>query len=160
DQLATIRLWSNRTHDGSRSDLDFRPLPSVWEAVQSEDGNCLGRECPSHQDCFFFKARRRVRSGNLLIVNHALFVSHLALQDAGYGLLPQYRVAVLDEAHTLEAVAGERMGLQLSNLGVDYRLARLYNERTHKGLLRFNKLDEAIDQARRTRAAGEHFFAG
>src|SRR5262245_2786804 len=69
DQLATIRHWSRRTSDGSRSDLEFRPLPSVWEAVQSEDGNCLGRECPKHQECFFFKARRRMRSANLLIVN-------------------------------------------------------------------------------------------
>ena len=37
------------TADGSRSDLDFRPMPSVWEAVQSENGNCLGRECPQSQ---------------------------------------------------------------------------------------------------------------
>jgi len=55
-------MWSGRTTDGSRSDLNFRPLPSVWEAVQSEDGNCLGRECPHHADCFYFKARRRVRT--------------------------------------------------------------------------------------------------
>ena len=46
DQLSTIRMWSERTTDGSRSDLGFRPFPSVWESVQSEDGNCLGRECP------------------------------------------------------------------------------------------------------------------
>ncbi len=71
DQLGEIKLWSNQTTDGSRSDLDFRPLPAVWDAVQSENGNCLGRECPRNKECFYFQARRRVWSANLLIVNHA-----------------------------------------------------------------------------------------
>src|SRR5438270_124762 len=48
DQLVTLRMWSSRTTDGSRSDLDSRPMPSVWEAVQSEDDNCMGRSCPHH----------------------------------------------------------------------------------------------------------------
>ena len=81
DQLATVRLWSKKTTDGSRADLTFRPFPSVWEAVQSEDGNCLGRQCPEHKDCFFYRARRRVQHANILIVNHALFATDLALRE-------------------------------------------------------------------------------
>ena len=92
DQLSTVRMWSGRTTDGSRSDLSFRPFPVVWEAVQSEDGNCLGRDCPNHKDCFFYRARRRVQHANILIVNHALFVTDLALREAGdFGMLPKYR---------------------------------------------------------------------
>src|SRR5262249_30893382 len=41
DQLAELRLWSRNTQDGSRSDLRFNPLGSVWEAVESDSGNCL-----------------------------------------------------------------------------------------------------------------------
>ncbi len=52
DQLGDIKIWANRSNDGSRSDLDFRPLPGVWDAVQSESGNCLGRECPRNKECF------------------------------------------------------------------------------------------------------------
>ncbi len=160
DQLVTLRMWSNRTDDGSRSDLDFKPLPSVWEAVQSEDGNCLGRECPRHAECFFFKARRRMRGANVLVVNHALFVTDLALRNDGFGLLPEYQVAVLDEAHTLEAVAGEHMGVQLSSVGMDYSLARLYNARTGRGVLAGHRdaLAEAIQQAQKTREVAEDFF--
>ncbi len=165
DQLATIRMWSQRTAEGSRSDLDFRPLPTVWEAIQSEDGNCLGRECPNHQECFFYKARRRMRSANLLVVNHALLVADLALRGEGFGLLPDYQIAIIDEAHTLEAVAGEHLGLQLTNLGVEYSLGRLYSERTHKGLLAIRRgngsnqaFDRAIHQVRATRTAAEDFF--
>ncbi len=160
DQLVTLRMWSKRTGDGSRSDLDFRPMPSVWEAVQSEDDNCLGRQCPNHSECFFFKARRRMRTANVLVVNHALLVTDLVLRGEGFGLLPDYQVAVIDEAHTLEAVAGERMGVQLSNVGVDLALARLYNGRTGKGVLATHRdaCREAIDQAQRTRTAAEDFF--
>ena len=158
DQLGEIRLWAGRTSDGSRSDLDFRPLPSVWDAVQSENGNCLGRDCPKNKECFYFQARRRIWSANLLIVNHALFMSDLALRSAGFSLLPEYQVAIFDEAHTLEAVAGEHMGLQVSNVGVDITLARLYNHHSGKGLLAFLKLQEAMDLAHNARIAAAEFF--
>jgi ATP-dependent DNA helicase DinG len=158
DQLFTIRSWSKRTQDGSRSDLDFRPMPSVWEAVESENGNCLGRECPKYSECFFYRARARMRNANLLIVNHALFVTDLSLRESGFGLLPPYDIAILDEAHTLEAVASEHLGLRISSLGVDFTLARLYNERTEKGILGFHKLQDAIEQLRVTRNTAADFF--
>jgi ATP-dependent DNA helicase DinG len=158
EQLGEIKLWSNRTTDGSRSDLDFRPLPAVWDAVQSENGNCLGKECPRNKDCYYFQARRRVWSANLLIVNHALFVTDLALRTAGFGLLPKYHVAVLDEAHTLETVAGEHLGLQISNIGVDLTLARLFNNRRGKGLLSYHRLKEAMDKVQDARMAADDFF--
>ena len=62
-------------------------------------------------------------------------------------------MAILDEAHTFEAVASQHLGLQISSLGVDFRLARLYNERNGKGLLGIKELTDAIDQLKRTRAA-------
>ncbi len=158
DQLGEIRLWANRTTDGSRSDLDFLPLGSVWDAVQSENSNCLGRDCPRNKECFYFQARRRIWSANLLIVNHALFVSDLALRASGFGLLPEYQVAIFDEAHTLEAVAGEHMGIQVSDIGVDLTLARLYNDRSRKGLLAYHRLEEAKDRAQNARMAAEDFF--
>lgn len=158
DQLAEIRLWAGRTGDGSRSDLDFRPSPAVWDAVASEHGNCLGKKCPRHRDCFYFAARQRMRNANILIVNHALFMSDLALRGSGASLLPEYDVAIIDEAHTMEAVAGDHLGLRVTNGQVDFTLNRLYHDRTRKGLLAYHKLDEAVDQARRARFAAEEFF--
>src|SRR5262245_56471804 len=158
DQLAAISGWSKRTTDGSRSDLDYRPFPSVWEAVQSEDGNCLGKECPRHKECFFYGARRRARHANVLIVNHALFVTDLALRAAGFGMLPDYEIAIIDEAHTLEAVAGEHLGLKVSSIGVGYTLSRLHNERTGRGLLSVHKVDKAIPLVTRARVIADEFF--
>jgi len=158
DQLAAVRLWAGRTGDGSRADLDFKPLPAVWDAVGSENGNCLGRKCPRHKDCFYFKARRRMWSANILVVNHALLVSDLALRGSGASLLPDYDVVICDEAHTLEAVAGENLGLRVTGGQVEYVLSRLFNDRTNKGLLVFHELRDAMMRVQRARYAARDFF--
>ncbi len=160
EQLNAIKAWAAETDDGSRSDLDFRPSPAVWEAIASEHGNCLGRKCPRHKDCHYFKARRRVWSANLLVVNHALYLTDLAIRSAspGAGFLPEHEIVVFDEAHTLEEVAGEHLGLRVTNVGVDYTLTRLYNDRTRKGLLAYHGLTGAIEQLRRARSAARDFF--
>jgi ATP-dependent DNA helicase DinG len=77
EQLRSILEWSRRTHDGSRSDLAFRPLPNVWDEIASDRGNCLGKQCPTYKDCFYYQARRRAWNADVLIVNHALFLSDL-----------------------------------------------------------------------------------
>ena len=77
-----------------------------------------------------------MRNANLLIVNHALFMSDLALRGSGASLLPEYDVAIFDEAHTMEAVAGDHLGLRITSGQVEFTLNRLYHERTRKGLAR------------------------
>jgi ATP-dependent DNA helicase DinG len=159
DQLAEIRMWAGRTSDGSRSDLNFRPSAAVWDAVVSEDGNCLGKKCATYNNCFYFKARRRIWSANVLVVNHALFMTDLALKSAGATLLPKYDIAIFDEAHTLEGVAAEHLGLRIANTQVDYLLTRLYNDRGPKGLLVYHDLQRAIVQLKRVRLAADEFFS-
>ncbi len=159
EQLAALALWAGASEDGSRSDLAFSPSPAVWEAVGSENDNCLGRKCPEHARCFYFKARRRMASANLLVVNHALYLSDLALRAAGAGFLPDHDVVIFDEAHTLEQVASEHLGLRVTDRQVDYLLAKLFHERTRKGLLVYHKLMDAIGQVQTTRTVSEDFFA-
>ncbi len=159
DQLEQIRLWSNETTDGSRSDLDFRPSGSVWDAVASDHGNCLGKKCGHYRDCFYYAARRRMNTANLLVVNHALFMTDLALRSRGTNLLPNYDVAIFDEAHTLEAVAAEHLGMRVGQTQVEYLLNKLVHPRSDKGLLVHYDLGESIDQTKRVRQAAEDFFA-
>jgi ATP-dependent DNA helicase DinG len=151
EQLRSILEWSRQTHDGSRSDLDYRPLANVWDEVASDRGNCLGKKCPTYKDCFYYQARRRAWNADVLIVNHALFLSDLALRREGASLLPDYDVVILDEAQTLEAVAGEHLGISLTSGQFDYLLAKLYNDRTQRGLLIHHKAVEGmrlVDQVR------------
>ena len=135
DDLRQIQTWSKTTGDGSRSDLSFQPSSVVWDEVASDSSNCLGRNCPTYKQCFYYQARRRVHNAQILIVNHALFFSDLALRQSGASILPEYDAVIFDEAHTLEAVAGDHLGLSVTSGQVHYILSRLYNDRTNKGLL-------------------------
>lgn len=134
-QLDDIAAWSKTTHDGTLAELDFTPSPSLWDEVASDSGNCMGKSCPSHKDCFYFRARRRTQNAQIIVVNHALFFSDLALRRANVKLLPDYHTVIFDEAHTLESVAGDHLGLQISSGQVDYLLRRLFNDHLNKGLL-------------------------
>lgn len=135
EQMRSLVAWSGSTNDGSRSSLAFKPSPSVWDEVASDSGNCMGRKCPKFDECFYYKARRRIQNAQILVVNHALFFSDLALRDAGGGILPKYDAVILDECHTIEAVASDHLGLSIGTSQIDYTLRKLYNPNTDKGLL-------------------------
>ena len=135
DQLQSIIDWTGRTNDGSLSSLGFRPSGSVWDEVASDSGNCMGRKCNHYESCFYYAARRRVQNAQILVVNHALFFSDLALKAQGGGILPKYDSVIFDECHTIESVAGDHLGLQISNSQIDYTLRKLYNPRNEKGIL-------------------------
>jgi ATP-dependent DNA helicase DinG len=158
-QLRMIKQWSRETSDGSRSDLPSLPDAAVWDEVQSDTSNCLGRRCPHHKDCFYYRARRRIAGAEILVVNHALFFSDLALRRDGGGFLPEYDAVVLDECHTVEAVAGDHLGIRLTSGQVDYTLNKLYNERTDRGLLVVHELKQLCQQVERCRIASAEFFA-
>ena len=159
DQLIQIGRWSRQTTDGTRSDLPFQPYESVWDLVQSESGNCLGRKCPSHGDCFYFQARKSVFGANVLVVNHALYLADLALRRSGGSLLPDHQVVIFDEAHTLEDVAADHLGLSVGQGGVDYLLNQLLAPRTQKGILAVLGDGDAVAQLEATRQAADNFFA-
>ena len=158
-QLEAIAAWAAETADGSLSDLPFVPLDAVWDEVASDSGNCMGRACPTHQRCHYYAARRRMARAQVLVVNHALFFSDLALKRAGVGLLPPYDVVVFDEAHMVESVASDHLGVGLSSTAVDRVLSKLYNERTHRGLAVHYGLGDMQTAVLRCRRYAEDFFA-
>jgi ATP-dependent DNA helicase DinG len=133
--LHELEDWAYTTDDGSLADLAAPPPGDVWEKVRSEQGNCLGRRCPHYQPCFFQRARRRAEQAQILIVNHALLVADLSLRRAGVQLLPDHDIVIVDEAHALDQVAGDQLGVSVTNSQVQYVLSGLFNDRTGKGYL-------------------------
>ena len=158
-ELVEIASWARHTADGTLSDLPTLPSDHVWDEVRSDSGNCMGRACPTHGQCFYYAARRRMQHAQVLVVNHALYFADLAMRRAGASLLPPHEIVVFDEAHTLEAVAGDHLGVGVSSGGVERVLARLANEKTGRGLLSHYKLDELEPLVRHCRRAAEGFFA-
>ena len=158
DDLGRLTAWSEQTGDGSRSDLDFRPAAEVWDQVQSEQDNCLGKRCAHHDECFYYRARRRVWNADLLVVNHALFFSDLSLRRQGASVLPDYDIVILDEAHTVEGVAADHLGLSISSGQCDYLLNKLYNDRTQRGLLVQHQFQECQQAVAEIRFLAHDFF--
>lgn len=161
DSLYTIEEWSHKTTDGSLADLPVVPEGDVWDRVCAEQGNCLGKKCNFYEKCFWQAAKRRMQGGRILIVNHALFFSDLALRMAGINYLPKYDAVILDEAHTVEDVAGEHFGLRISESGLKYQLRTLYDPKRNKGLLSTfgSAANDALADAEELHHRIEAFFA-
>ena len=137
-ELRGILDWMQTTGYCSLSDLPFRPSAEVWDEVQSETDVCLRAKCPHFQDCHYQRSRRDAAQANLLVVNHHLLFSDLAVRrlQGNYtapAVLPHYRRLVLDEAHNLEEAATSHLGSSVSRRGIFRTLRRL--ETRGKGVL-------------------------
>ena len=130
EEVAEIQEWVNLTADGSTADLPWQPNPQVWDKVASDRDNCLGRQCETYDTCFYFKVRREMQDADLLIVNHHLLFSDLAIRkdsEEALGVLPDYDYLIIDEAHHLEATATNHASIDFSNTRVKWLLDSLSN---------------------------------
>jgi ATP-dependent DNA helicase DinG len=138
DELEAVVAWAGRTGEGSVSDLTFAPSPELWDEVAAEPDLCTRLHCPQFERCFVFASRRRAADADVVVVNHHLLASDLAVRAAQgnwqeAAVLPPYRRLILDEAHHLEDTAADHLGHQVSSRGVERLLGRL--ERAHRGVL-------------------------
>ncbi|MCC6426220.1 MAG: helicase [Phycisphaerales bacterium] len=133
--LHQVEEWAYETRDGTLSTLPQLERPGIWDKVQSDSGNCMGRKCPDYESCFYQSARRAMEGANLLVCNHALFFSDLALRAQEVGFLPKYDHVILDEAHGVEDTAADHFGISLSEGRINHLLTTLYHPRTGRGYL-------------------------
>ncbi len=160
-QLEAIATWAEATTTGLREEIRPRPSAEVWDWVNADSTNCNKKNCTA-QTCFYRRAMTERAAAHVIVVNHALLFSLIGA-GAGQGgttpgiLFPKDLV-ILDEAHTLPAIATEHLGLSLSSYGIDRALKQLYHPRRNKGLL--VKLRDRAGQEEVTRAlaASEVFF--
>ncbi len=138
-EIDRIALWAEGAREGDRQELDFRIRPESWMAVNAEEGNCLNQHCPFFKPCHFQNGRRRLQGAHVIVANHALFLADLAIKsetgDLKSGILPEYNAVIIDEAHTLEDVASNHLGLRLSAGGMVQAVQRVFHPRTGRGLL-------------------------
>ncbi|ELA8136926.1 ATP-dependent DNA helicase [Vibrio parahaemolyticus] len=116
-QLVKVRSWSSETKTGDLGDCEDLPEDSmIIPTITSTNDNCLGKECPSYDDCFVLKARKRAMDSDIVVVNHHLFLADLAIKETGFGeLIPEADVFIFDEAHQLPDIASEYFGQSVSS---------------------------------------------
>ncbi len=157
-QFAKIVAWSYRTEDGSLYDLDEEPDSKVWDMVSANAESCLGKACPYKKQCFFQRAREKMQEARLLIVNHHLFFSNLAMHEDQKGILPEYDALVFDEAHSIENVATEHLGASVSSASVKYLMDLLFNAKKQRGFLLTIGDQESMEWAEMVRKRSDSFF--
>ncbi len=138
-ELKALEEWLETTKDGSLQDLPFEPSREVWDEVESSSDVCIRARCPHFDECFYQNARRSASGADILVVNHHLLFSDLAVRriQGNYtapAVLPPYRRVVLDEAHNLEDAATSHLGAAVSRRGLFRLLSRI--DRRGKGVLR------------------------
>jgi len=138
NEIAAITAWADRTTDGSLSDLPAPPRAEVWDEVSAEPDLCQRIRCPHYDRCFLFAARRKAAQADVIVVNHHLLMSDVAVRRISQNwddaaVLPAYARLVIDEGHHIEDAAAAHLGATVTRRSLQRLFARL--DRTGKGLL-------------------------
>ena len=166
-QLHQLLEWYRGCPEASLSELpeELEISPKVWAQVCSENHVCTARNCGP--DCPYQAARRRVQEADVVVLNHTLFFGLLSLADEMADETDEERMdgfifpgdfVILDEAHTIENVAAQQLGISLREADLKYDLLRLYSPRTHKGSLRQLATPNLIQLIEDAQTATEEFF--
>ncbi|MDY4162706.1 MAG: ATP-dependent DNA helicase [Sutterella sp.] len=123
-KLRLIERFAQTSRTGDRSELGSVPEDDrLWPMVTSTRENCLGKErCPKYDECFVKKAREAALESQVVVVNHHLYLSSMALRqqsDAIDGMLPKAALTVIDEAHQLPGIASDFFGTSFSTYEVE-----------------------------------------
>ena len=151
--LARFEDWARQTRSGDLAEmpsLDERSPVIPW--VTSTRENCLGSECPQFRGCHVNLARREAMAADLVVINHHLFFADMAVRESGVAeLLPSVRVVVFDEAHQLNDIGVQFLGLnwgttQIIDFARDLLAAGLQHAR---GLSDWHGIAGDLEQAAR-----------
>jgi ATP-dependent DNA helicase DinG len=114
--IAAVRAWLRRTVFADRAELPELVDSSVlWQKICCQSHSCPGTDCPEYSRCYLNRVRREATACQLLVVNHHLLFSDLALRRNGCGeVLPRCETVIFDEAHHLEDIAARFFGISFS----------------------------------------------
>ena len=116
--------WLQTTETGDRGELS---LPRYESAIFSRMSAQGAMGCPSPDGpCFLRKARYAAQTAHIVVVNHAMLMSDVAM---GGGLIPDHSALIIDEAHHLEAVATRHLGFSVNQLQFESEVTGLQGER-------------------------------
>ena len=128
--IDSIAQWAGVTEDGSLSDLAYPPAADVWDEVSAEPDLCTRAACPHFQKCFLFRARRAAAEAHVVVVNHHLLMSDIAVRRAAgnwddAAVIPSWNRVVIDEGHHLEDAAAAHLGATGTRRGLQRLMSRL-----------------------------------
>jgi ATP-dependent DNA helicase DinG len=121
--LAAVLAWVAQTTWGDLDSLNIHWSRALRAEVAATVDECTRKRCTFFgEPCYLHGMRRRARSARIVVTNHALLMSDLAL---GGGVLPPVRHWVVDEAHGAEATARDQLSYATSHGSLRFLLGAL-----------------------------------
>lgn len=122
--LAKVLVWIQENQSGDRNEINLTGPNEreVWVHLSAEDDACTSEICLERQggSCPFFQAKQAALDAHILVVNHALLLTDVAV---GNRVLPEYQHVIIDEGHHLEAATTGALSFRLTQWDMD-RLIR------------------------------------
>ena len=110
-EVTKLATWASSSRTGDLADLDWSPTDAAQRAVTVSGDECPGAtRCPMGGPCFAEAARQRAAAADVIVVNLHLYGLDVA---SGGAILPEHDVVVIDEAHQLEDIMSDTVGLQI-----------------------------------------------
>ncbi len=128
--------WASETESGDREEYGPERI-SIWENVCSDADACRAKKCSYYRQCYYFSARQRWEKARIVVTNHALMALNAMMPEDGK-ILPKAETLVIDEAHALDSVLCDQIGVTLSARGIEYvlnKLLKIDHRGVYKGLL-------------------------
>ena len=161
-ELGRIWEWAQTTQDGTLSDFALEPDLQVWAQVCSEQHLCTTKSCGANPKCFYQRARKRLLSADVVVMNHTLFFLNLGgiaeQEENEGGYLFANDFVIFDEAHTVEQVASRHIGFAASQYELRRILRRLYNPETKKGLFQLHRNVDGVKETAQVLGEVDAFF--
>ena len=113
--------WVETVEDfsGYRDDLPFPVTDFEWTAMCSDSDYCSVKGC-SYTECYAARARSRALGASIVVVNHALYFTDLAIgvQTAGaVTMVGDHEWVIFDEGHEMHEVASNSLSDRLTERG-------------------------------------------
>lgn len=110
-EIELISEWVKTTKSGDMAEISWSPSDRAMKAVSVGSDECPGaRRCPVGGTCFSEIARFKASEADIVVVNTHLYGLHVA---SGGQLLPEHEVLIVDEAHGLEDIMSDTVGVSL-----------------------------------------------
>ena len=91
--------------DGDRDNWSDTVREDIWYGVTTDHSQCSGRRCPNIGQCSFYRARDELQNADVIVTNHDLALSDLALGGGAILPEPEDSIYIFDEGHHLPAKA-------------------------------------------------------
>ena len=149
-EISKLNSFAASTETGLRTEVPGRLDYQVWSSVCSDSDFCQGGKCPYFNECFYFKAKKKLADASIIICNHhLLFVDSNTRYENSIGydedaILPPFRHLVVDEAHNMERHATDLFTNTYSSYSLRRQMDHIYDNRGIKGIGSGRILDDLL----------------